>query len=186
MSALPFIVKVCGVTSAEDAAMATSAGANAIGLNFWPGSKRYVTPQPWMRDIDALRVGVFVRESPGTVERIAAEAALDIAQVYGDDAPATMRVWRAIRPGDTLLPAEAYVYDVSEGEGIAFDWSLAAAKDHPVVLAGGLDGSNVGDAIRAARPWGVDACSKLELAPGRKDPERVRAFVAAARKAFGS
>jgi phosphoribosylanthranilate isomerase len=114
---------------------------------------------------------------------IAALAGLDVAQIYGANAP-PMRVWRAIKPGAEMLPAEGYVMDVSEGTGQTFDWSLAAGAGDRIVLAGGLDGSNVREAIRVARPWGVDACSRLESSPGKKDAARVRAFVAAAREEF--
>jgi phosphoribosylanthranilate isomerase len=89
-----------------------------------------------------------------------------------------------VRPGDALIPADAYVYDISEGTGRGFDWSLAAGHPHAVILAGGLDGRTVGEAIRVAQPWGVDACSRLEAAPGIKDPAKVRHFVAAAIAAF--
>jgi phosphoribosylanthranilate isomerase len=177
------IIKVCGVTTPQDAAMAVEAGATAIGFNFWPRSPRYVEPQAWMKETPALKVGIFVGEAPERVMEIAALAGLDVAQIYGADAP-PMRVWRAIKPGAEMLPAEGYVMDVSEGTGQTFDWSLAAGAGDRIVLAGGLDGSNVREAIRVARPWGVDACSRLESSPGKKDAARVRAFVAAAREEF--
>ncbi|MCX6595163.1 MAG: phosphoribosylanthranilate isomerase [Acidobacteria bacterium] len=177
------IIKVCGVTTPQDAAMAVEAGATAIGFNFWPRSPRYVQPQTWMKETPALKVGIFVGEAPERVMEIAALAGLDVAQIYGSDAP-PMRVWRAVKPGADMLPAEGYVMDVSEGTGQTFDWSLAAGAGDRIVLAGGLDGSNVREAIRVARPWGVDACSRLESSPGKKDAARVQAFVAAAREEF--
>ena len=175
------IIKVCGVTTPGDAEMAVEAGATAIGFNFWPRSPRFVEPQPWMKQVAALRVGIFVGETSQRMMEIAQQAGLDVAQIYGADAP-PMRVWRAVKPGAEMLPAEGYVMDVSEGTGRTFDWSLAAGAGDRIVLAGGLDGSNVREAIRIARPWGVDACSRLESSPGKKDEARVRAFVAAARE----
>lgn len=180
------VIKVCGVTTEADARHAVDCGANSVGYNFYPRSPRFVEPQPWMASIPALKVGIFVNEAPERVEQTAEAAGLDVVQIYGEDAPRHWRVWRAVRPGETLRPADAYVYDVSEGSGRTFDWSLAAGKDHPVVLAGGLDGGNVAEAIRVARPWGVDACSRLESAPGRKDLAKVRDFVQAAAAAFST
>ncbi len=173
------IVKVCGITTEPDAWMAIEAGANALGFNFWPGSPRYITPQPWMKKLPVLKVGIFVG-NPGDMD------GLDVAQIYGDEAPEGIRIWRAVKPRADRQAAEAYVMDVSEGKGISFDWAAAAGADDRIVLAGGLDGGNVAEAIRVARPWGVDACSRLEEAPGRKDAAKVREFIAAAREAFHS
>ena len=171
------IIKVCGITREADAWAAVEAGATAIGFNFWPGSPRYVPPQNWMWSLPVCKVGIFVGEVPETW-------GLDVAQIYGDACPAGVRIWRGVKPGAARQGAEAYVWDVSEGTGRAFDWSLAHGLPERIVLAGGLDGSNVGAAIAAARPWGVDACSRLEAAPGVKDPVKVRAFVNAAKEAF--
>lgn len=173
------MVKICGITNEADAAAAIEAGADALGFNFWPKSPRYVEDQPWMRELPVTKVGIFVASADPPPW-------LDVAQVYGAAAPAKVRVWRAVKPGDPLEPAEAYVMDVSEGAGRAFDWRLAAGLPGKIVLAGGLHAGNVGEAIRTARPWGVDACSLLESAPGRKDHAKVRDFIAAAREGFRS
>ncbi len=171
------IIKVCGITNEEDALAAIDAGASALGFNFWSGSPRYATDQPWMRTLPVMKVGVFVGEAspPGW---------LDVAQIYGDASPDGIPVWRAVKPGDRLAGGEAYVMDISEGNGKTFDWSLAANLPAKIVLAGGLEPANVATAIATARPWGVDACSKLESAPGRKDHARMRDFILAAREGF--
>jgi phosphoribosylanthranilate isomerase len=171
------VIKVCGVTNERDAQVAIDAGADALGFNFWPRSPRYVTRQDWMWSLPVLKIGIFVGELGET-------EGLDAAQIYGDF-PCAIRVWKAIKPGEPRLPGpDAFVMDVSEGAGRTFDWTLAAGAQEKIVLAGGLDGSNVAEAIRTARPWGVDACSRLEAAPGLKDPGKVRDFVTAAREEF--
>ncbi|MGO9257725.1 MAG: phosphoribosylanthranilate isomerase [Bryobacteraceae bacterium] len=200
---VPMIVKVCGITNAEDAELACAAGATAIGFNFYALSPRYIVPElaaairtpPGVR-----RVGVFVNEARETVERIARAAALDVAQLHGDetpaDYPAGLAVWKATRVAGPLnalpflnCPIEALLLDGPAGakyggSGKSFQWRLAAYSPMRVILAGGLDASNVAQAIAAARPWGVDACSRIESAPGRKDPVKMTAFLAAAWEAF--
>src|SRR5207249_953909 len=109
------------------------------------------------------------------------------AQVYGADFPTGVRVWAAFRVADSFhVPegnrGEAVLLD-SARNGLSFDWKLARGAAEKVIVAGGLDASNVADAIRIAGPWGVDASSKLETAPGIKDHNKVRAFVKAAREA---
>lgn len=171
------IIKVCGITNEEDALQAIEAGANALGFNFYPKSPRFVQPQAWMWKLPVLKVGIFVGEAQ-------ALPGLDVLQIYGDGAPESVRVWKAVRPGANRSAAEAYVLDISEGTGKTFDWSLAADATDKIIIAGGLDVSNVVEAIRIARPWGVDSCSRLEVSPGKKDPVKVREFVAAAREGF--
>ena len=199
-----FIVKVCGVTSVEDARTAVDAGANAIGLNFHPPSPRYITPSHAKEIATALprhilRVGIFVCHSAEEMTAIAALVPLDVLQLYNSTVvphAAPYQIWRAVQirngaipedPGhaDGYLP-DAYLVDSeSPGSGRAFDWTrLPSAWARPIIVAGGLDSSNVGEAIAALQPWGVDACSRLESAPGKKDPERVRAFVTAAHAAL--
>jgi phosphoribosylanthranilate isomerase len=145
-------------------------------------------------------VGVFVNESPARVQKLARLARLDIAQLHGDesatDYPAEITVWKAVRVANGLdlnafdeLPAEALVLDGPAGEffggaGRSFDWRQATSLRKRIVLAGGLDASNVAEAIAMAHPWGIDACSRLESAPGRKDHKKMFAFLAAARAAF--
>ena len=188
------IVKVCGITNREDATAAVEAGAGALGFNFYPKSPRYIAPSDAAAIVvpaGVLRVGVFVNE-PRAAE-IVAEAGLDIAQLHGDEteAPAGVRVWKAFRVNEQFrlenfesFPAEAYLLDTPTayygGSGHTFDWSRARGASRRILLAGGLDADNVETAIRIAQPWGVDACSRLESSPGRKDHSRMARFIAAA------
>jgi phosphoribosylanthranilate isomerase len=181
------MIKICGITRREDALAAVEAGASAVGFIFYPKSPRYVTPSAAAElgdGINAWKVGVFVDESPAAVEAVMRAAKLDVAQIYGGAIPEHTRVWKAFRPSDTVSPegAEAILLD-GPANGISFDWTIARNAAYKIIVAGGLDASNVGEAISIARPWGVDASSKLELAPGIKDHEKVRAFVKAAREA---
>lgn len=203
-------VKICGVTSKEDARLAADAGADAVGLVFWPGSPRHVDVAT-ARGITAvlppfvLRVGVFVNADRETLARIAEEAGLDLLQLHGDEPPEALenlprRALKSIRVGPGFAPAEAERYAGSAagllldtrvegtpgGTGRAFDWSLARGLKERcgfLVLAGGLTPETVGEAIRAVRPHGVDVSSGVESSPGRKDPLKVRAFVEAVRSA---
>lgn len=179
------MVKVCGITRRQDAEAAVAAGATAIGFVFVPASPRYVSPATAAelgRGLDVWKVGVFVDESPASVEAVMRAAQLDVAQIYGGDLPNIPRVWRALRPGWPLRQgelAEAILFD-GPANGIPFDWNQARGAAAKVIVAGGLNAANVAEAIRVARPWGVDASSGLESAPGIKDPEKVRRFVQAA------
>jgi phosphoribosylanthranilate isomerase len=199
------IVKVCGITSAEDAAAAMADGANAIGFNFYAASPRYIAPEraaeiPTANGV--RRVGVFVNESRARVEEIARVANLDVAQLHGEETvteyPEGIAVWKAARVSTAFdvaafadSPAEALLFDGPAGElyggaGVSFDWRLARAGVRRIVLAGGLDASNVAEAVAIARPWGVDACSRIEISPGKKDHQKMLAFVLAARRALQS
>ena len=192
------VIKVCGITRREDALAAVEAGATALGFIFFKGSPRYVTPERAAElgeDLAICKVGVFVDESAVSVEAMMRVAQLDVAQIYGEAAPEGVRVWRAVRMGKDgrwprlqvlrkdHLPHEAILLD-GAANGQSFDWTLARNAAERVIVAGGLDASNVAAAIRAAEAWGVDASSKLESSPGVKDHDKVRRFVAAARQAF--
>jgi phosphoribosylanthranilate isomerase len=181
------MVKVCGITRREDAEAAVAAGASAIGFVFVPTSPRYVSPEVAAelgRGLDIWKVGVF-DHAPEFVEAAMRTGHLDIAQVYGE-IPKVPRVWRAIRVGPASSPAndtvEAVLLD-GPANGFSFDWKQARGFSGKLILAGGLNASNVAEAIRIAQPWGVDASSGLESAPGIKDPEKVRQFVKAAQDA---
>jgi phosphoribosylanthranilate isomerase len=184
------MVKVCGITRREDALVAAEAGASAIGFIFYPQSPRYIAPERAAAlgaGLDLWKVGIFVDETPAAIEAVMRAAHLDVAQVYGGGAPAGARVWKAFRVVDSFDGsvgdgAEAVFLD-SAKNGLSFDWKLARNAGAKVIVAGGLDASNVAAAIDAAKPWGVDASSKLESAPGIKDHDKVRAFVKAAREA---
>ncbi|HEU0121152.1 MAG TPA: phosphoribosylanthranilate isomerase [Bryobacteraceae bacterium] len=194
------VVKVCGITSVEDARAAVAAGAGALGFNFYPKSPRYVSPAEAALiaatvPAGILKVGVFVNETAARVAGIVQEAGLDVAQLHGDerpeDVPAGIPVWKAFRVTDSFrleqlaeFSAEAFLLDTPTelygGSGHTFDWTRARGAAGRILLAGGLDESNVREAIAAAQPWGVDACSRLESAPGKKDHGRMERFIAAA------
>lgn len=184
------MIKVCGITRREDALVAAETGASAIGFIFYSQSPRYIAPERAAalgEGLDLWKVGIFVDESPAAIEAVMRAAHLDVAQIYGGGAPADARVWKAFRVADSFdgslgEGAEAVFLD-SAKNGLSFDWTLARNTGPKVIVAGGLDASNVGEAIRIAEPWGVDASSKLESAPGIKDHDKVRAFVKAAREA---
>ena len=192
------IVKVCGITNSMDALTALDAGADAIGFNFWPGSPRFLKDPAFLADLptDFWRIGLFVDEDPELVRDVMATHRLDIAQLHKMDSIEGLRIWKAIPVSAPLTQAqvdsqhaEAIVLDtpagaLEGGTGKPFDWTLAAGVQGKIVLAGGLDETNVAQAIRTLKPWGVDACSRLESEPGKKDRTKMRAFIEAARKEF--
>ncbi len=190
------IVKICGITNREDAQAAVENGASAVGFNFYPLSPRYIELEDAAEIIAALpaniwKVGVFVDESVEGIQRIAGLAELDIAQLHGHETtaqyPPGIRVWKAIRVGEGEIPAldlpvEAVLLD-GPASGQTFDWARVPEGGPKLILAGGLDEHNVRQAIERVRPWGVDACSRLEVSPGRKDHVKMAAFLKAARAA---
>jgi phosphoribosylanthranilate isomerase len=204
---MSLLIKICGITRPEDAVMAAEMGADAIGVNFWPGSKRYVDPKiapTVVRAIPAgiLKVGVFVNARPDEVIARVEELGLDRAQLHGDEAAADFaalapaRLIRAVRVRDaasfeaaagwtpSLWLYDAFV-DGFGGGGVPAPWSLIAKQARrPFLLAGGLTPANVAEAVRATRPDGVDVAGGVERAPGVKDPAKVAAFIAAARAAI--
>jgi phosphoribosylanthranilate isomerase len=196
-SDVSFVIKVCGITNDEDARVAINAGANALGFNFYDGSPRYVTVAQARQIVQAvgkpfLKVGVFVNATEAQLAEAVSQVPLDIVQLHGENRPAPLsdsyRIWRSISACGGFFSvsghAEAYVLDTPSlhfgGSGKSFDWSLAAKFALRKIIAGGLDGTNVADAIRVTLPWGVDACSRLETSPRKKDAQRVREFVRAA------
>ena len=209
-------VKVCGITSPEDGVAAAEAGADAIGLVFWPESPRAVALERARAIGEALppfvvRVGVFVDASRDEMARAADAAGLDMLQLHGDEPPEAFadlprRALKAVRVGDGFAPEDALRYagkaagilvdtrlpggtPLPGGTGVPFDWSLVRGLAEQVrflMLAGGLSPSNVAEAIGSARPHGVDVSSGVESGPGRKDPEKVKDFVQAVRVAEAS
>lgn len=200
-------VKICGVTSVQDAELCVAAGADAIGLNFFPRSSRYIEPARARAIVDAiagraLTVGVFV---DATYEQIVAareQSAVKCVQLHGEEPPELLErllphAFKALRMRDagTLHAArayggehillDAYVPGEAGGTGQTFQWSLATelARERHVTLAGGLHPDNVAAAIACVRPFCVDVASGVERTPGRKDEERVTAFIRAAKQA---
>jgi len=192
------IVKICGITNREDALAAVEGGAAALGFNLYPRSPRYIAPGAAASIIGVLparvwKVGIFVNEPRERVTVMASDLGLDVAQIHGEgELPAGVRVWKAVRVGPQFqlsqlegCPVEAFLLDAASdelfgGTGKTFNWALAHGANVKVVLAGGLDADNVRQAIREARPWGVDACSRLESSPGRKDHHKMARFLRAA------
>jgi phosphoribosylanthranilate isomerase len=198
------ILKVCGITNQEDADVAVDAGATAIGFNFYRESPRYLT---WKQaseirtPIGILRVGVFVNGRREQIEDTRRAVGLDVAQMHGEEAtlaeyPGGIRCWKALQVGpffdlDTeddgmtdALVLDGPAGDLYGGSGKTFDWRLVKGLQRRIVIAGGLDASNVAQAVEIARPWGVDACSRIESAPGKKDHRKMKEFLWAARLAL--
>ena len=202
-------IKICGITNAHDAQVAVEAGADALGFVFYSKSPRYVELKIAKQIIMGLPpfilpIGVFVNEESKAVRDIMDECGLVLAQIHGDETPVYCEslgrpVLRGIRLkdcGSFLAIAEykgragvrGFVVDTfSEtaygGTGLTTDWGLAAeaAKAAPILLAGGLTPTNVQEAIRQVRPYGVDVSSGVEVSPGKKDPAKVQAFIHAAK-----
>ncbi|GMT97462.1 phosphoribosylanthranilate isomerase [Corallococcus caeni] len=199
------LVKVCGVTRVADAKGVWAAGADAMGLNFHPGSPRFVdlstaATLARTRPPLAAMVGVFVNATPEDIRVRVRECGLTAVQLHGDEPPEAcsgygVPVIKAlrVRGPDDVAKARSYVGvgDVAGllldgaapgygGGGVTFDWSLVkqlADCGLPVLVAGGLKPSNVAEAVRATRPYGVDVASGVESSPGIKDLDAVRAFV---------
>jgi phosphoribosylanthranilate isomerase len=202
------LVKICGITNLADALDAVDAGVDALGFNFYEPSPRYIEPSAAREiieqlPVDILTVGVFVNEpTPEAVGKIADEAGVGALQLHGHESPEFCRsfprrhVIKVLAIGSDFDPEEALHYEVDAfmadafdrkawgGTGRQIDWSMARSLRERVpklFLAGGLSPENVEEAIAAVQPYAVDACSALEVTPGKKDRERVRAFVRAAR-----
>ena len=201
------LIKICGITNLEDALTAVAAGAGALGFNFWRHSARYIEPRDARAIIDQLpanilTVGVFVNlESPHLLQQVARQAGVAALQLHGDESPeycaalGNHYVIKALAVGDAFVPESVLKYNVKAimldafdkknrgGTGRTIDWSLAQRTRELVprlFLAGGLSPENITSAIAAVEPYAVDACSALEITPGKKDPERVRWFIKAA------
>jgi phosphoribosylanthranilate isomerase len=201
-------VKICGITSAADAEAAIEAGADALGLMFYPGSPRYIpleTAQEIARSLPPyiMKVGVFADPDASDVVAAIQHCQLNVLQFHGSEMPEfclqfglmTMKAFR-VQNADSLLPMSSYQTDAflldsyvkgkPGGTGEAFNWDLAVeAKKFgkPVFLAGGLTPQNVAQAIRKVQPFGVDVSSGVEQSPGKKDASKMQQFVAAVRAA---
>ena len=198
-------VKICGITTIEDALHAVAMGADALGFVFYPASPRYISPEQAQQIIDQLPpfvsiVGLFVNAEPDQIRTIIRQCCLDVVQLHGDETPdqchyPEAKVIKAlrIREADCLngienypvsaLLLDAWVEDAYGGTGQLGRWDLAAqvAQQFPVILAGGLTGDNIRIAIDAVHPYAVDVSSGVESSPGDKDPELVRDFICQAK-----
>jgi phosphoribosylanthranilate isomerase len=198
-------VKICGITSLDDALACVDAGCDALGFNFWPQSKRHIPVERAAAIAKRVppnvrTVGVFVNPTADDVDRAFASGAIDLAQLHGDEAPEFCarfagRYWKALRldGADALARMGAYGCDFLVvdavtpgygGSGQRADVALAAqaAQRRRVILAGGLTAENVAEAIAAVKPYGVDVAGGVEREPGVKDWMKVAAFVQAAKR----
>lgn len=203
-------VKICGITNLEDALAAAEAGADAIGFVFYPESPRFIDPGKARAIIARLpvfitSVGVFVDESEDLIRRIIREGGIQVLQFHGSESPVLCTRFRekavkAIRIKDEESIREMQMFDVDTflldtmvegirgGTGKTFNWKYAEmAKEHGrIILSGGLNASNVGEAIRRVRPYGVDVSSGVEISPGKKDHHKIMEFVREAKKLYAS
>jgi phosphoribosylanthranilate isomerase len=195
-------VKVCGVTDPANALAVAGMGADYLGLNFYPGSPRFVALERAVEIAEAVRgrtrlVGVFVDAPTAEIERIAVRVGLDLVQLSGDEGPGAVapfadRAIKAFRTGGVPDAGELDAYGalwgvlidtpharLHGGTGIAWDYGSLAGDagelaGRRLFLAGGIGPDNVRRAVAAARPWAVDVCSRVESAPGIKDLELLR------------
>lgn len=198
---MSLFVKICGVCRPEDAEAVGAMRPDAVGLNFYPPSPRYLEPEA-ARALAAripegiLKVGIFVDAPPAEVAAIRATAGLDVVQLHGREHPQDYAgvgapLWKVVHldrrqpeaeqgPVDAFL-IDSYTAEAPGGTGVTADWDRARAfvqaSPVPVLLAGGLTPDNVEQAAREVAPWGVDVSSGVEASPGRKDLEAVRTFV---------
>jgi phosphoribosylanthranilate isomerase len=206
MTCVDVKVKICGITSVEDALEAVRAGADALGFVFYPPSPRNITPELAAEIIRHLppfviTVGLFVNEDSQRIEEIVAQCGLNVVQLHGDETPQQcrftgVRVIKALRVRDaeslksagdfpvSALLIDAWCEQAYGGTGQVGRWDLAAplARQRVVVLAGGLTPDNVAQAITEVSPYAVDVSSGVESAPGVKSPALMRAFVQQAKQ----
>jgi len=198
-------VKICGVTNVEDAQFALECGADAIGLNFYERSPRFVTMERAQGIVSKLpehksKIGVFVNASRKRILEVIKTVNLSAVQLVGQHGPddllnfesSVIKVFR-VYPGFDVEVLRNYIIDAFlldtyqdetyGGTGKTFDWNVAIkAKEYgKVILSGGLNPENIEDAVRYVQPYGVDVSSGVEVRPGRKDPKKIRDFIARAR-----
>jgi len=203
-------IKICGITKVEDAKACTELGADMIGLNFYPQSSRYIQPQRARQIVEGIprsirAVGVFVDPAASEVRAIAKITGIECVQLHGDVPPGTcrelareFRVIRAFSTGSHFQPKDAapfsecdvlldaYHAGLRGGTGLTCDWPAARATlpfTRFLILSGGLNAQNVGQAIESVAPHAVDVCTGVESAPGIKDHRAIEKFIAAARTA---
>lgn len=201
-------LKICGILNREDADRLVALGVDALGVNFWPRSKRYLAPENagWLRDFAGriLRVGVFVNEDPALPLRLIREGLLDVAQIHGDETPEDALPYQnagvpfikgiGVKTKDDLERAvdfrasaillDAHAPGVYGGTGETFDWNAAVDfksrhPDLPIILAGGIVPENAAVAASTVRPAALDVASGAEISPGIKDFGKVSALLAA-------
>ncbi|MEO8614456.1 MAG: phosphoribosylanthranilate isomerase [Luteolibacter sp.] len=201
-------LKICGVTTCDDADQLVRLGVNALGANFWPKSKRYLAPEEaaWLHDLAGriLRVGVFVNEGNELPLRLYKEGLIDVIQLHGDETPddaapfrnagipfikaigvkTRVDLERAGEFGASAILLDAHAPGVYGGTGEVFDWNVAKEFCHqhaglPIILAGGIIPENASLAAESVRPAALDIASGAEISPGVKDFKKVAALIAA-------
>ena len=201
-------LKICGVTTGTDANRLAEMGVDALGVNFWPRSKRYLAAgdATWLRELEGkiLRVGVFVNQAPDLPLRLLREGYLDAIQLHGDETPDDAAAYRdagvpfikaigvktqadlerAAQYGATGVLLDAHAPGIYGGTGDVFDWEVASEfrRRHlelPMLLAGGIVPENAGLAAMSVQPAALDVASGAEISPGIKDFKKVAAFLTA-------
>ncbi len=201
-------LKICGVTTREDAEELVAKGVDALGVNFWPKSKRYLSPNDatWLDSLAGkiLRVGVFVNEPSALPLQLVRDGYLDVVQLHGDETPEEVAPFRdagipfikaiGVRTladlervtnfGATAVLLDAHAPGIYGGTGEVFDWEVAsnfrrAHPQLPVILAGGIMPENAALAAMSVQPAALDIASGAEISPGIKDFQKVAAFLAA-------
>ena len=191
-------VKICGVTSLNDAIMAANYGASALGFIFYEKSPRYISPEilkTWISNVPSSvkKVGVFVNKDVDKVNKIAEELDLGMVQLHGDESPEycnqmikpVIKVFRVNNKFDSIMlnnyQVATFLFDTYNkenhgGTGESFDWQsiLQLNTEIPVILSGGLNADNVLEGIEVVKPSAVDVNSGVEAAPGKKDEEKIK------------
>lgn len=199
-------LKICGVRSRQDALRLAAMKVDALGVNFWPDSKRYLDPNEagWLREMEGaiLRVGVFVNADPMAAMDLVRRGWIDVVQLHGDETPEDAAPFcdagipffkaigvkgledlsSAVRFGANALLMDAHAPGVYGGTGATFDWNTAVSfhREHPhlpLILAGGITPRNAAEAVAAVRPAALDVASGAESSPGVKDFDKVAALL---------
>ncbi len=198
-------IKICGITSIEDATLAAGLGADALGFIFYSGSKRYIDPDTAREIISALppfltKVGVFVNQGVEEISDIQEKTGINVVQLHGDEtaefcSSLSSTIIKAIRVKDisdleslAQYPVQAILLDTYSdteygGTGKSFDWGILDNKSisQNIILSGGLNPDNVAEAVRIVKPYAIDVSSGVEAEPGKKDHEKVKKFIEAIR-----
>ncbi len=205
------MVKICGITRSEDARFAVEVGADVVGIVFYPGSPRYVKTSDAVNIVAAAHdaggkvAGVFVNEKPRDVDYMCRKLKLDLVQLHGHESPVDYKnlgvpIIKAIHVKEALpidrieeWTGKAFLFlfegasSTYGGAGASFDFTMLSSLrlSTPFLIAGGLTPANVGDVVRAVRPYGVDVSSGVESGnPGVKDHEKIKSFILHARGAL--
>ena len=198
-------IKICGITNIEDALLSVDLGASALGFVFYKGSKRYIKPDNAQSIISKLppfvtTVGVFANQELEEIKKIKGKAGFDTFQLHGDESPDFCmklegKIIKAIRVKDVInpkeiesYPAQAILFDNYSieyygGTGETFGWEILKGFDtsKKIILSGGLTPENVARAIRIVNPYAVDVSTGVEASPGKKNPDKLKRFIEAAR-----